>query len=140
MDALTYMTDRARNADCGKQAYIRRSDRPGILHAVQTHSGTTRYALRAYLALRDHLRVPGVEVWGGSGGDTSTHEVGTRVPGVALLTLDGVAWGYGGEGPNGLAAILADLGFFDGDKGAALRWVAAQDQARGWQIDLGSGA
>ena len=51
------------------------------------------------------------------------------------LDLDGVSWGYFGTGPHGLAAILADLGYFDGDQPAAIEYVATLDGSRGFRLD-----
>lgn len=52
----------------------------------------------------------------------------------APLVLHGVSWGYGGEGPTGLAAVLADTGFFRSFEDAR-RWVAAQPGNKTWKLD-----
>lgn len=52
-----------------------------------------------------------------------------------LSRLHGFAWGYGGEGPNGLAAVLADV-FFDRfrDPQDAMREVTRHPMSEGWEI------
>lgn len=55
---------------------------------------------------------------------------------VAELLFTGFAWGYGGEGPNGLAAVLADAfprNFETFDD--ALRWVAHQPFKGSWTLE-----
>lgn len=49
------------------------------------------------------------------------------------VTFTGFAWGYGGEGPNGLAAVLADAGFF-ASLDEALGWIARQDFGQPWEL------
>ena len=39
------------------------------------------------------------------------------------MTLHGVSWGYGGEGPQALAAILADGGLIEGGFNEAIKFV-----------------
>lgn len=49
------------------------------------------------------------------------------------ITFTGLSWGYGGEGPNGLAAVLADAGFFP-NLAEARAWIADQSIVRPWEL------
>ncbi|HYR62129.1 MAG TPA: hypothetical protein VET24_05780 [Actinomycetota bacterium] len=103
---------------------------------AQTHEGVTVYGLAAYGFLRERLRtqprvlVEATQVPGHLGHPMPVTAV--RVPGLSLL-LSGVTWGYTGTGPNGLAAILHDLGAFE-DHRQALGWVAARPQFSTWSL------
>lgn len=60
-----------------------------------------------------------------------------RIPGgpMPLLTFSGFSWGYGGEGPNGLAQVVRDIlpeRFPTLED--ALRYVASADQTEGWEL------
>ncbi len=57
-----------------------------------------------------------------------------RIPGLSLL-LSGATWGYAGTGPNGLAAILQDLGAF-GDHETAIGWVSQLPIDRAWRLEI----
>ena len=104
----------------------------------QARGGFTLYALAAYGALRWRFRsaecvvVEAVEVTDHLGDVVLVTAV--RIPGLILL-LSGATWGYAGTGPNGLAAILQDLGAF-GDHEAAIRWVSRLPIDRAWRLEI----
>jgi hypothetical protein len=50
------------------------------------------------------------------------------------LALTGVAWGYGGEGPHGGAAILADAGFFRDYETALKFLVGRPSMGSAWEL------
>jgi hypothetical protein len=113
---------------------------PGLLHYRQTHDGVTQYALAAFQALTT-LRA-GVELRDTGLRDREAFVSPALVPlldyqeqkahAVVItwpinrvrLTLTGLSWGYGGEGPNGFAVILVALGKLD-DLRDASRLVSA---------------
>jgi len=104
----------------------------------QANGGFTLYALAAYGALRCRFRsaecvvVEAVEVTDHLGDVVLVTAV--RIPGLSLL-LSGATWGYAGTGPNGLAAILEDLGAF-GDHEAAIGWVSRLPIDRAWRLEI----
>ena len=99
----------------------------------QAHGGVTLYALAAYGGLRSRFRsaecvvVETLHVIDHLGDPVLVTAL--RIPELTLL-LSGATWGYVGTGPNGLAAILADLGAF-ADRETALRWVSQLPIDRG---------
>jgi hypothetical protein len=50
-----------------------------------------------------------------------------------VLTFDGFSWGYAGEGPNGLASVLVDCGFFNNHE-EAITYVARKRSGEGWRL------
>ena len=104
----------------------------------QANGGFTLYALAAYGALRWRFRsaecvvVEAVEVTDHLGDVVLVTAV--RIPGLSLL-LSGATWGYAGTGPNGLDAILQDLGAF-GDHEAAIGWVSRLPIDRAWRLEI----
>lgn len=103
---------------------------------TQVEEGCTSSAAAAYLALRDHLKLPGTKVRPGPqpslrrrwGPDPQWGSVLLESSDGKRLLLTGVGWGrMGGEGTKSLAAILVNLGLFDGI-GQAVQWVRSQDQ------------
>ncbi|MEA2566361.1 MAG: hypothetical protein QOD49_1538 [Actinomycetota bacterium] len=104
----------------------------------QARGGFTLYALAAYGALRCRFRsakcvvVEAVEVTDHLGDRVLVTAV--RIPGLSLL-LSGATWGYAGTGPNGLAAILQDLGAF-ADHETAIRWVSQLPIDRAWRLEI----
>jgi len=104
----------------------------------QARGGFTLYALAAYGALRWRFRcaervvVEAVEVTDHLGDRVLVTAV--RIPGLSLL-LSGATWGHAGTGPNGLAAILQDLGAF-GDHEAAIGWVSQLPIESGWCLEI----
>jgi hypothetical protein len=98
----------------------------------------TLYALAAYGALRSRFRsadwvvVETLQVIDHLGDPVLVTAL--RIPGLTLL-LSGATWGYVGTGPNGLAAILADLGAF-ADREAARRWVSLLSIDRGFRLEV----
>lgn len=104
----------------------------------QANGGFTLYALAAYGALRgrflsaDSVVVEAVEVTDHLGDPVLVTAV--RIPGLSLL-LSGATWGYAGTGPNGLAAILQDLGAF-GDYETAIGWVSRLPIDRAWHLEI----
>lgn len=110
----------------------------------QTNEGITMYALAAYFNLRGSFRDPSTVVEAGmfpmrAEWDGVIHHL-PDIHGVKIssssktLILTGLSWGYGGEGPNGLATILHDLGKFQDHK-EALNWVGALNKDDiGWVI------
>jgi len=104
----------------------------------QANGGFTLYALAAYGALRCRFRsaecvvAEAVEVTDHLGDRVLVTAV--RIPGLSLL-LSGATWGYAGTGPNGLAAILQDLGAF-GDHEAAIGWVSRLPIDRAWRLEI----
>lgn len=94
---------------------------------TQIHHGITDYALLAYLQKREALRdpEPAVTAVKVTVDPAFEWENGILIQNsVDQLVLTGVSWGYGGEGPNGLATILHDLGKFP-DHESALKAIAA---------------
>lgn len=104
----------------------------------QANGGFTLHALAAYGALRgrflsaERVVVEAVEVTDHLGDPVLVTAV--RIPGLSLL-LSGATWGYAGTGPNGLAAILVDLGAFD-DHEAAIAWVSQLPMERAWRLEI----
>ena len=104
----------------------------------QARGGFTLYALAAYGALRCRFRsaervvVEAVEVTDHLGDVVLVTAV--RIPGLSLL-LSGATWGYAGTGPNGLAAILQDLGAF-GDHETAIGWVSQLPIESAWRLEI----
>ena len=104
----------------------------------QANGGFTLHALAAYGALRWRFRsaecvvVEAVEVTDHLGDVVLVTAV--RIPGLILL-LSGATWGYAGTGPNGLAAILQDLGAF-GDHETAIGWVSRLPIDRAWRLEI----
>jgi hypothetical protein len=107
----------------------------------QANGGFTLYALAAYGALRcrfrsaEHVVVEAVEVLDHLGDPVLVTAV--RIPGLSLL-LSGATWGYAGTGPNGLAAILQDLGAF-ADHEAAIGWVSQLPIESAWHLEIRDG-
>jgi hypothetical protein len=104
----------------------------------QANGGFTLYALAAYGALRCRFRsaervlVEAVEVLDHLSDPVLVTAV--RIPGLSLL-LSGATWGYAGTGPNGLAAILQDLGAF-ADHEAAIVWVSQLPIDCAWRLEI----
>lgn len=102
----------------------------------QQRPGVTIFSLAAYYRRRRFLRGKVVSARGRPG-----HEEAFGVvelvdgDGRPLTALRGLAWGYGGEGPSGLAAILADAlpGLFPTMEDAR-RFVMALPQDEPWAI------
>jgi len=116
--------------------FCRRNDPAwtGIDH--DGHRGITLYSQAMWYRTRAGFG-PIVRAAGAFTGDGS--DAGPTVvlenAGGAKLTLHGFAWGYGGEGPNGLADVLSDV--FPGKfprKDDALAVVAAFDFNGSWEI------
>lgn len=103
-------------------------------NAVDDDRGCTQDSLARYFRERDYLRRNTQTVRARRHPDVFGRvelvDPGARV----LIALLGLAWGYGGEGPNGLADIIADLGFFDSDRFKAISYVADQPQNEGWTL------
>lgn len=80
----------------------------------------------------EHQHTPATHPHGPvAAGDAAARHVHREV--AAVASFDGFSWGYGGEGPHGLACLLADLGLA-GSVDDALRFVASRDGARGWAL------
>lgn len=103
----------------------------------QGGEGTTG-AAAAFLAMRDRFLASGTRVQA-----TRFRQGVHRSPAVELvapdgyrLRLTGVTWGYPGEGPRALAAILVSLGAFD-DLADAFQWVRSRSRTdASWTIGI----
>lgn len=95
-----------------------------------THKGITMYSQadwfrkRKSIALQDSKRAEG---------RVYNHEHVVYLVAGMTVVFYGLSWGYGGEGPNGLADVLADAGFFETQQDA-LRWVGRLPQDQGWEL------
>jgi hypothetical protein len=105
-------------------ASLRRPDLP---------RGVTDASLYQYYVLHDELRAYAAVVRGRPHPDCwGVVEVADR-RGKVLARFYGFAWGYGGEGPTGLAAMLADLGLFR-DMDEAVDYVIRLPQDEPWAM------
>lgn len=110
----------------------------------QAHHGTTDYSLAAWCACRESFRDM-IRVVRGEPNYLVPDLDGNRTilePALIIertdgrqLALTGCAWGYGGEGPHGTAAILVDLGLFE-TIADAMQWVVGQDIKGSWELPV----
>ena len=103
-------------------------DRPGITLFAQAEWYRNRGSLK-------HLFLSEVRVEGFTSEETVGREPVVRIslfsaygrplahPPFDHLSLYGFSWGYSGEGPNGLANVLVDIGFFS-DHEEAMRYIS----------------
>ncbi len=102
--------------------------------------GCTDFSMAKYYRLRDGLHHGVVGVEGKPAGETGAAEVTLLIRigpmrGLKTVTFHGFAWGYGGEGPRGLACVLADAmpqRFESVD--AARRFLAGLDIGQPWKL------
>ncbi len=105
----------------------------------EDHDGVTAYSLAEWFR----------RSWGGSGetelldpraaagffaDDTGDEQRVIVTASEGEIIFYGFSWGYGGEGPSGLAAVLADAGFFD-TLAEARTWIASQDGDQPWELN-----
>lgn len=123
---------------------------PDFREETPDQYGTTDYSLAAYFWHRGLYgrdgEAPNVRLVRGRpavGSVAAGHEVDvffvTPREGVgpevyAKKTYRGFCWGYGGEGPSGLAAVLADLGLFPTLEDAR-RFVASLPMEDPWVLE-----
>ena len=114
---------------------------------AQIKDGYSFSAAVAYLALRDNFKLPGTTVrpapraplWRRLASDSLDGAVRLEAADGSALRLTGVAWGYPGEGPRLLAAILVNLGLFD-DMSQAFGWARSTDEKnRSWCLNTSGG-
>lgn len=98
----------------------------------EDHTYSTQESLAAWYRMRGHTTAR--EVFGTISGNDD-YIVGIRTN-RGTYRFRGLSWGYGGEGPHGLATILADIGSFDSEE-AAIDWVMRQPQGKGWVLPGG---
>lgn len=113
--------------------YVRRNH-PDWEGDLKEHNGITVYSKAKWYRNR-HLREKVMAVFCFEGKDWNLYVNLECEGGKVLLTLNGFAWGYGGEGPNGLACVLADI-FPEkfADQRAALEEVARHRMSESWNI------
>jgi hypothetical protein len=109
----------------------------------QIHHGTTYFALAAWSQLRSIFRERISRVYGTADYMVPDMDGKRTIAEPALmivrddgktLALTGCSWGYGGEGCQGTAAILHDLGFFP-TMDDARRFVGQQTMDKPWQLE-----
>jgi len=96
--------------------------------------GVTRYSLAMWARRREQLRHL---VWGARGRPALGNPRFTHVvelidaEGRRLVSFHGFNWGYGGEGADGLAVIMADCGFFE-SLAVAYAWASDLPAGDAW--------
>jgi|GEM_PF-2323724 len=98
--------------------------------------GVTTFSLAAYYRRRRFLRGKVVAARGRPGHDEAFGIVElVDKDGRPLIALHGLAWGYAGEGPAGLANVLADaLPHLFPTTGDARRFVLSLPQDEPWRV------
>lgn len=99
------------------------------------HPGITAFSQADYFRRRADLRQTQIAVGLLRQGEPVVL-LDTLPPGL-VAAFTGFAWGYGGEGPNGLADLLTDAGFFP-SLDEALAWIGARDGTRRWTLRKGA--
>ncbi len=94
------------------------------------HDGITVYSMAEWFRRRP-MQLS--RAWGRIGSDGEPRVTLIDAGGCDSIIFTGFAWGYGGEGPNGLACVLADAGFFPTLDEARV-WVARQAFSGSWEL------
>lgn len=112
--------------------YVRRQDSQWDENdSAQEHPGVTVYSLAKWYRKRNAFGL--VHILQGVIDDFGVAEVWLFSNQGKFLHLRGFAWGYGGEGPSGLAVVMTDIGTFPSTE-RALQWVARQPQNKNWVL------